>query len=67
MVSVRLAEEEYTVNEDERTVTVCVERIGQSADGIMVTVRSQESMPPSAEGEYGFFCTCADDFLVSSN
>ena len=51
MLSVRLAEEEYTVNEDDGTVTICVERIGQSADDITVTIRSQESMPPDAEGE----------------
>lgn len=50
-VSVVLAEESYVVNEDDGTVEICVERIGESEDDITVTIITGESSPPSAIGE----------------
>ena len=38
MVNVRISQPDYTVNEGEGTVTVCVERQGQTTMSITVTV-----------------------------
>lgn len=47
----RLAEENYRVDEFDRVVNVCVERIGQSSEPIEVTIMSRERSPASATGE----------------
>ena len=50
-LSVRIVDRDNTVNEDEETVEICVERIGQSAEDITVTLVSSEQSPASASGE----------------
>ena len=50
--SVRIAEEDYIVNENEGTVTICVEKLGQTAEDITVTIRSVERSPVSADGKF---------------
>ena len=50
-LSVTLTEDNYEVNEDEGTVEICVERIGESAEDITVTISAGESTPASAEGK----------------
>ena len=50
-VRVRLTEDDYTVNEDEGTVEVCVVREGETTAPITVTINTGETSPPSATGE----------------
>ena len=50
-VRVRLTQDDYTVNEDEGTVEVCVVREGETTDPITVTINTGETNPPSATGE----------------
>ena len=50
MLSIRFEEENYIVNETAGTVTVCVERVGRTADPIMVTINAAESSPSDASG-----------------
>ncbi len=50
VTSVKLTQDDYTVNEDEGTVTICVERVGRSSESITVTVRSRELSPADAIG-----------------
>ena len=50
MLSVRFSEDAYEVNEGAGTVTICVQRIGESANPITVTVSSREISPASATG-----------------
>ena len=52
VLSVRLAEDEYVVDEDDETVEICVERIGESADDTTVSITAGEQNPASAEGEF---------------
>ena len=47
----RIAEDNYIVDEFERTVTICVERIGATTEPIDVVVTSRESSPASAVGK----------------
>ena len=49
-VSLRLDEEVYTVNEDDGTVEICVEKVGQTTDDITVSLVIRETSPASAEG-----------------
>lgn len=51
VVSIKLAEEWYSVNEDAGSVTICVEKIGQTAIDISISIRARESSPRSATGE----------------
>lgn len=46
----RLQEQDYRVDEGAGTVTVCVERIGESDIDITLTVNARESTPVSAMG-----------------
>ena len=50
-VRVRLSQDDYTVNENEGTVEVCVVREGETTDSITVTINTGEMIPPSATGE----------------
>lgn len=50
-LSVRIVDGDNTVNENEETVRICVERIGESAEDIIVTIRSVERSPASAESK----------------
>ena len=56
-VSVRFTEDNFRVNEDEGTVTICVRRIGDSASSITVTIRSRETAPASARGKQALLYT----------
>ena len=56
-VSVRFTEDDFRVNEDEGTVTICVRRIGDSASSITVTIRSRETAPASARGKQALLYT----------
>ena len=49
--TVRITQDDYAVNEFERTVTICVERIGATTEPIDVVVTSRESSPASAVGK----------------
>lgn len=50
-MSIKLAEEWYSVNEDAGSVTICVEKIGQTTIDISISIRARESSPRSATGE----------------
>lgn len=50
--SVRIVEDNYVVNENEGTVTICVEKQGQTAQDVTVTIRSVERSPVSADGKF---------------
>ncbi len=49
-VTVRFVEENPVVSENSSSVTICVERLGSSAEDITLMVRAQESNPPDARG-----------------
>ena len=55
-LSVRLTDDNYEVNEDEGTVEICVERIGQTTEDIPVSITATEASPVGARGKKGIDC-----------
>ncbi len=60
-MTVTFTEEEYTVNEDDGTVEVCVEKDSDIAESFTVSLPTQDG---SAEGEYS--TSVMSDFVYSS-
>jgi len=49
-VSIRFVDENPVVSENNRTVTICLERLGPSQEDITLEISAEESSPPDARG-----------------
>ena len=48
----------YSVPENNRTVSLCIDIGVQVAQSITYTITTQQKTPPQAEGIYALSCTC---------